>query len=283
MQGEDRRFIHTFGANREFSAADIPLELLDEVKVLYLGGYLAMPGVKQDDLVPVFAAARAKGVKTVLDIVLPAKENYLARLDRLLPHVDVFLPNNFEGEIITGYKDPLQQAAVFQRLARAPPSSRWGPTAPFWCGQTCDSHRNLRGALRRWLRRRRRLRRRLHYRPVTPAPARKIACASPAPWVQAASAPSAPPPASSPAPNAKRSCAKMRCRCNGSKTPSWGRLPACRVFQWQAGSLPHGSGKRRQCQKKRAPLDVWHANPLAFFVPPRNNGPRALCEETSCD
>jgi sugar/nucleoside kinase (ribokinase family) len=116
VQGEDRRFIHTFGANREFNAADIPLRLLDEVKVLYLGGYLAMPAVKQDDLVPVFAAARSKGVKTVLDIVLPAKEDYLARLDRLLPHVDVFLPNNFEGEIITGVKDPLQQAEVFARL-----------------------------------------------------------------------------------------------------------------------------------------------------------------------
>ncbi len=116
VQGEDRRFIHTFGANREFSAADIPLRLLDEVKVLYLGGYLAMPGVKQDDLVPVFAAARAKGVKTVLDIVLPAREEYLSRLDRLLPHVDVFLPNNFESELITGFKDPLQQAEVFQRL-----------------------------------------------------------------------------------------------------------------------------------------------------------------------
>src|SRR6266540_2854372 len=79
VQGQDRRFIHTFGANREFSAADIPLQLLDEIKVLYLGGYLVMPGVTQDDLVPVFAQARAKGVKTVLDIVVPAKGEYLQR------------------------------------------------------------------------------------------------------------------------------------------------------------------------------------------------------------
>ncbi len=116
VQGQDRRFIHTFGANREFSAADIPLQLLDEIKVLYLGGYLVMPSVTQDDLVPVFKAARAKGVKTVLDIVVPAKGDYLGHFDRLLPHVDVFLPNNLEGELITGEPDPLKQAVIFQRL-----------------------------------------------------------------------------------------------------------------------------------------------------------------------
>jgi sugar/nucleoside kinase (ribokinase family) len=116
VQGEDRRFIHTFGANRDFRAADIPLHLLDQVKVLYLGGYLAMPGVTQDELVPIFAAARRRGVKTVLDIVVPAAGEYLSRFDRLLPHVDVFLPNSHEGERITGESDPLRQAEVFQRL-----------------------------------------------------------------------------------------------------------------------------------------------------------------------
>lgn len=116
VQGEDRRFIHTFGANREFRASDIPLNLLDQAKVLYLGGYLVLPGVTQEALAPVFAAARERGVKTVLDIVVPAKGEYLSHFDRLLPHVDVFLPNHFEGELITGEKDPLRQAAVFQRL-----------------------------------------------------------------------------------------------------------------------------------------------------------------------
>ena len=116
VQGQDRRFIHTFGANREFRSTDIPLRFLDQVKVLYLGGYLVMPQITQEALVPVYAAARARGVKTVLDIVVPAKGEYLSRLERLLPHVDVFLPNNFEGELITGEKDPWRQAEVFQRL-----------------------------------------------------------------------------------------------------------------------------------------------------------------------
>jgi sugar/nucleoside kinase (ribokinase family) len=116
VQGHDRRFIHTFGANRDFAAADIPLSLLDQVKVLYVGGYLLLPGLKQDELVAVFAAARAKGVRTVLDVAIPGKGDHLGQLERLLPHVDVFLPNHHEGALITGEADPLRQAQIFQRL-----------------------------------------------------------------------------------------------------------------------------------------------------------------------
>lgn len=116
VKGQDRRFIHTFGANRDFRASDIPMHLLGEAKVLYLGGYLVMPAVAQDELVPVFTEARKRGVRTVLDIVVPTKGEYLSKFDRLLQHVDVFLPNTDEAEIITGEKDPLKQAEVFQRL-----------------------------------------------------------------------------------------------------------------------------------------------------------------------
>jgi sugar/nucleoside kinase (ribokinase family) len=114
VAGQDRRFIHTFGANVEFSAADIAPPA--GCKVLYLGGYLLMPHLEQEELVPVFAAARAQGIKTVLDVAIPYPGEYLSRLDKLLPHVDAFLPNNHEGELITGEADPLKQAEAFQRL-----------------------------------------------------------------------------------------------------------------------------------------------------------------------
>src|SRR5262245_52577761 len=45
VAGQDRRFVHTFGANAEFRASDIPLDRLDTVRVLYLGGYLLMPKI----------------------------------------------------------------------------------------------------------------------------------------------------------------------------------------------------------------------------------------------
>lgn len=116
VAGQDRRFIHIFGANADFTAADIPLGLVQRCKVLYLGGYLIMPGLKQEELVPIFAAARKAGAKTVLDVATPGKADYLSKLEKLLPHVDVFLPNNDEAELILGESDPLRQAEMFRKL-----------------------------------------------------------------------------------------------------------------------------------------------------------------------
>jgi sugar/nucleoside kinase (ribokinase family) len=116
VKGQDRRFVHTFGANADFTAADLPLQLLPRVKVLYLGGYLLTPSVRQEELVPVFQAAQRAGVKTVLDVALPGPGEYLSRLEQLLPHVDVFLPNHDEAAMLSGVRDPFQQADFF--LAR---------------------------------------------------------------------------------------------------------------------------------------------------------------------
>jgi sugar/nucleoside kinase (ribokinase family) len=116
VAGQDRRFIHTFGANAEFNALDIPLERVTRCRVLYLGGYLLIPNVRQDELASVFATARKAGAKTVLDVAVPQPGEYLSRLERLLPHVDVFLPNEHEAEQITGEHDPVHQAELFRRL-----------------------------------------------------------------------------------------------------------------------------------------------------------------------
>ena len=116
VAGQDRRFIHTFGANGAFRAADIPTDRLRDCRVLYLGGYLLMQNVAQEELAAVFAAARQAGVKTVLDVVTPGPADYLPRLEKILPHVDVFLPNNLEAELITGEKDVLRQAELFHHL-----------------------------------------------------------------------------------------------------------------------------------------------------------------------
>src|SRR5579864_1708161 len=49
VAGQDRRFIHTFGANAAFRAADIPMERVAKCRVLYLGGYLLMGGLQQEE------------------------------------------------------------------------------------------------------------------------------------------------------------------------------------------------------------------------------------------
>ena len=76
-----------------------------------------MNELKADELATVFDAARRSGAKTVLDVVTPGPSGvYLPHLEPLLPHVDVFLPNNHEAELITGEYDPINQAECFHRL-----------------------------------------------------------------------------------------------------------------------------------------------------------------------
>ncbi|MFO0842246.1 MAG: carbohydrate kinase family protein [Gemmataceae bacterium] len=112
--GQDRRFIHTFGANADFSPDDVPLA--GDCRVLYLGGYFVMDRVTADGLARLFAGARQKGIQTVLDVVTPGPGEYLSRLAPVLPHTDVFLPNDHEAQLITGLADPLAQAERFRAM-----------------------------------------------------------------------------------------------------------------------------------------------------------------------
>lgn len=116
VQGEDRRFIHTFGANAHFQAADIALDRYPTAKVLYVGGYLVMPRLIQEDLAALFARARERGIQTVLDVVVPGPGSYLDRFEKLLPVTDVFLPNNEEAAVILGEDDPRKQAERFRAM-----------------------------------------------------------------------------------------------------------------------------------------------------------------------
>ncbi len=119
VTGQDRRFIHSFGANARFTAADIRAELVAQAKVLYVGGYLLMPALEDSSLADVFQSARSHGVKTVLDVAVPgrlgaAQGHLMSRMARVLAHSDVFLPNEDEARLITGRSDPLDQAQAFR-------------------------------------------------------------------------------------------------------------------------------------------------------------------------
>lgn len=114
VAGEDRRFLHTFGANTRFEASDLRNPALEGAEVLYVGGYLVLPALDPSATAEVFAAARARGTAVVLDVVVPAGDSSgLAALATVLPHVDVFMPNDEEAETLTGLKDPKAQAERF--------------------------------------------------------------------------------------------------------------------------------------------------------------------------
>jgi len=115
VRGEDRRFIHATGASAAFTGDEITPELVRAAAVLYVGGFFLMPRLTADRVAALFRSARAAGVRTVLDVVIPDPENRLDELARVLPWTDVFLPNVDEARLLTGLSDPLEQARVFRK------------------------------------------------------------------------------------------------------------------------------------------------------------------------
>jgi sugar/nucleoside kinase (ribokinase family) len=110
--GDDRRFFHTFGANGALTAEDVSLEALEEAEIVYVGGYLVLPALRQSALAERFRHAREHGTKIVLDVVVPTdhEELSLADVRELLPLADFFLPNEDEARSLTGASDPSEQA-----------------------------------------------------------------------------------------------------------------------------------------------------------------------------
>jgi sugar/nucleoside kinase (ribokinase family) len=116
VRGEDRRFIHSVGANTGFAAADLDAVLEHSPKVLHIGYFLILPHLDANGLAQRFARARQSGTITFLDVATPGPGNYLEPLEVVLPHTDVFVPNADEAELILGESDPVRQARAFHRM-----------------------------------------------------------------------------------------------------------------------------------------------------------------------
>jgi len=116
---EDRRYIHMIGANADFCIDDVDFDYLSEVKVVYVGGYLALSRLDQGALIAILKFAKERGITTVLDIVLARGKNALAECKDALRYVDAFLPNQDEARALTGEDEPLKQAEFLLQFGPA--------------------------------------------------------------------------------------------------------------------------------------------------------------------
>jgi len=114
VAGDDRRFVHTFGANAALTAGDIDPAALEAAEVVCVGGYLVLPSLREDGLADRLRAARAHGTQVVLDVAVPVGASLsLDVAAEVLPFVDYFVPNEDEGFALTGERDPRRQAERF--------------------------------------------------------------------------------------------------------------------------------------------------------------------------
>ena len=113
VEGEDRRYLYHTGANAALTVDQIDRKWLSGLQVFYLGGLFVLPGLDLERLVDLLRFCRRQGVKTVVDVVVPQEVSGMASIGKLLPLVDVFVPNHDEAQAFTGMIDPFDQLAAF--------------------------------------------------------------------------------------------------------------------------------------------------------------------------
>lgn len=102
LPGNDRSFLHHPGCNDSFSARDIDLDVAADSVIFYLGYPPLMRHFYQDEgeeLSRLLEHVKKLGVATALDMAMPdpasdsGKVDWRAFLQRVLPHVDIFMPS----------------------------------------------------------------------------------------------------------------------------------------------------------------------------------------------
>jgi len=123
--GLDRMFLHCPGANDTFAAADVDYDLVAKAKLFHLGYPPLMQRMYSEggkQLIEIFKRVKALGVTTSLDMSLPdpdspgGKADWRSILERLVPHVDLFLPSAEEATFMLN-------RAKFEQLRAAAPGA----------------------------------------------------------------------------------------------------------------------------------------------------------------
>ncbi|NWJ47297.1 MAG: carbohydrate kinase family protein [Chloroflexi bacterium] len=119
--GSDRAFLHNPGCNSSFTAQDIDIESLAEVRLFHFGYPPLMQRLYRDEgkeLIELFKRVKATGVTTALDMAMPdmsgsaGQVNWKRLLEQLLPYVDIFLPGLEEMLVLFRETEKLAEGAT---------------------------------------------------------------------------------------------------------------------------------------------------------------------------
>jgi len=100
--GVDRMFLHCPGTNDTFGPGDVDMDQLVDTQIFHFGYPPVMRRIYANggvNLVTLMERVKARGLTTSLDMAYPdpgseaGQVDWVALLDRVLPHVDLFLPS----------------------------------------------------------------------------------------------------------------------------------------------------------------------------------------------
>ncbi len=108
----ERAFIHAKGTNAELAAEHVPIDALADrgVTHLHIGYALLLPAMDGEPMIELLRRARSRGITTSLDITWDSTGRWSEAVFPVLPHVDIFCPNDVEATALTGEQDPARAA-----------------------------------------------------------------------------------------------------------------------------------------------------------------------------
>lgn len=110
-RGRKRGMLTYPGAMEHLRYDDIPMELLSSSRHLHLSSFYLQPGLRPD-VARLFETAKSKGLSTSFDTNWDPSDQWDEDIFDILPHVDVFLPNDDEAKRISR-KDDVYDAMEF--------------------------------------------------------------------------------------------------------------------------------------------------------------------------
>ena len=98
---EDRAMLTHPGAMNHLTIKDITPEILKTARHLHFSSYYLQPGIRED-VDQLFKMAKENGLTTSFDMQWDPEEKWQLPVQKILPFVDVFLPNRQELIYLTG-------------------------------------------------------------------------------------------------------------------------------------------------------------------------------------
>ncbi len=108
--GGEHSFLYCPGANRLFSLADIPRELVEKASIIHVGSACELPALDGKPMGELFRTAREAGTLTCADVCEVTQEERDVFMAEVIPLLDFFLPSELEGRLLTGRDKPEEMA-----------------------------------------------------------------------------------------------------------------------------------------------------------------------------
>jgi len=117
LQGGERSFLHTVGANGTFCLEDIDFSIIENVDAVFLTGVFLMDRFDGEESIEFLKKCKELGKTTFLDVCFDAKGRWGELINGYLPYVDYFMPSVDEAREISKIDgSPDEMADVFNSL-----------------------------------------------------------------------------------------------------------------------------------------------------------------------